>query len=609
MPKSAAANELVIPSSKWDGFRRGYYSNAEKAPESAIASPSHDVIIDMNGKVCQRFGYQVEPTIALGGVSAAATCFYHEKYDVTFFAFDVSLKYYDWTTQTVYDTGVTLTAGTTTRFDSYTGDVYCTNTTDGVTQVVFSRLQSAGTSGDNSITVEKSMCARLTAFGLTSGSLLLNGDSYAYNSSTVSTGVIGLNSVTLSKNYPVGATVIRTHAVTAEKASKIFFWKERMGLIGSTSGSNSNEPGATEFFSKFASPDHIEYIIDFTFGAGGSDKEMIGKSGRISNALPVKNFLYTFKQSQRYECAAANVPTTGATIGQTLPDLSDEVHGCLNEDSACVIGNNEFTYIASDNRIIRQKIATDSGAAVGAPDDNFDFFIRDDLSNMDSDQTGARTFYWSGKQRSIYQIKIGGQWFWYIYDHGLPVYIPTAMGVNILYGGWYAPCQVFFATDFFERKGILYATDGSSNTVYSIGTATDDNGTPIFAEAYTGNFLVGSAEIQTASLQGEISEAAIVGINSTVTNNNGGRQDGSVKQVKGSSFAYDPTHGIGFDRIGAGGVETFTVPTREWEMNLDVYPSEANRVQLKMANNNGGYFSIASFSLQGVRYPSRSSSQ
>ncbi len=131
-----------LPSKAWDGFK-GYNSDATNCPPDMLAPPSINCLIDTNGRACQRMGYAVETEIALGVDGSAATCFYLEQYDITLFALGTALKYFDWNTHAVYDTGVTLTTGTLTRMNAYAGMVFTTNTTDGLRMLVFGRLNDS----------------------------------------------------------------------------------------------------------------------------------------------------------------------------------------------------------------------------------------------------------------------------------------------------------------------------------------------------------------------------------------------------------------------------------------------------------------------------------
>lgn len=61
-------------------------------------------------------------------------------------------------------TGLTLTDGTICRDDWFEGDLYITNTTDGLRGLVFGELKGAATLGDAVISVDPDMDARLTVF-------------------------------------------------------------------------------------------------------------------------------------------------------------------------------------------------------------------------------------------------------------------------------------------------------------------------------------------------------------------------------------------------------------------------------------------------------------
>lgn len=637
-----------------------------------LTAGSLNCMIDTNGKVCQSLGYTEELDIDLGVPGSPATPYHLSKYDITVFAVGTKIKYFDWNTRIVYDTGITMTAGTLTRGDGFMGDFYGTNTTDGLRRIVFGRVNdAAATAGDKNIVIDADMAARIHVFGFTTGNLRIQGINESFtNTGTVtgaadngvglirltvpthglqsgdvvtvanvtgtteanatwtitridathfdlrastfsnayvsggtwalnpaSTGNMNLTS-TLSQSYSDNAVCMFYQDISSglEKASKVFFFKNRMGLIGSEIAMNSDQPNATEYFGKFATPLNLQDIINFTVGSGGATTELVGNSGRVTNVLPAKDYLYSFTEDQTFSCAAGNIETTGDAIGETTPELQDELHGCLNEDSACVIGNNEISYITNDNHIMRGKIATDSGAPLAVPDESFDIPIREDLKNMDPDQTGACAFCHRSKKRAIHQIKILGQWYWYIYDNSLLFLNGDGTYAR---GAWQPPQQVLFARGFFERKGILYATDGSDDTVYSINTAFDYNLTPIQSTIAFGNFGVGNSNMKKAIVQGEVTQAAIVKMKAYVTNRIAGRVSGSEKVVDGSTFTYSEEHAIGADRVGGGGVEQITQNLADWTEEFDIYPSEANRVQLIITNENGGYFSISSYQLVG----------
>ncbi len=580
---------ITIPRNGFQSWK-GYNSDPLNCPDDFLSSPSENCLIDENGNASQRLGFAIETKIDLSSAGSPSTSFYHEQYDVTIFATGTSVKYYNWADETVYDTGLTLTDGTTTRFDSYAGDVYLTNTTDGLYRLVFGKINdAAATSGDATVTIDTDMAARLSVFGLGSDTLRINGTEEAYTSLVVGTGVVTLTG-TLSQSYTDNTIAVVTHdvSITDSKASQVFFWKERMGLFGQEVAGNSDQPNSTIYFGKFAGPDTLEDVVNFTFGAGGATTEIIGHYGKVRNVIPSKDFLYAFNDRQGFSAAAADVITSGAGIGGTPFDLRDENNGCLNEDSSSAIGNNEIIYITNDKRIIRIRIATQDGAAVLFPDEEFDIPIREDLKNMDDEQDGALVFYHRAKRRTICQVKIGGQIKWLVYDHNI--------------GAWQPPQSVISAKSFFERKGILYVTDDTDDTVYSVNTAFSDIGSPISCVVATGNFSVGNSAIMKARMLGQITQGAEINLQSFVVNKNGGLQGGSKKIIDGASFGYSEAHGIGADAVGGGGVEGETIAVAGWEAEWGVFPSQANRVQLIATNEVGGNFSISGFIISAISY-------
>src|SRR3990167_5983963 len=130
----------------WGSFY-GYQSNSALAGSNYLSQPSKNCLITEYFKVQQRFGYLEEFSIGVDG--STATAFYHKTYDLAFFALGTKVYYRDFTNELTVDTGMTLTAGTTTRFTEVLGDVYATNPTDGTYRIVCMRLNdAAATSGD-----------------------------------------------------------------------------------------------------------------------------------------------------------------------------------------------------------------------------------------------------------------------------------------------------------------------------------------------------------------------------------------------------------------------------------------------------------------------------
>jgi len=274
-----------MPATKAIGTTRfiGYTANDRNAKPEYLSQPSVNCYVDSDGVAHARLGYEVI-SIDLNQASKSARTYYQEQYDLTWFAAGTKVYYYRWENTTLYDTGLTLTTGTITRFAEYAGDMYLTNVTDGLRRIVVGRLNdAAATLGDADVIIDTDFAARLSVFSITSSNLRINGTNEAFASLVISTGVVTLTG-TLSATYADNTIAIVTADISSgkEKASKIEFWKERMMLIGSTNAANADQPNATIFFGKFASPTTLEDVVNFTFGAGGSTRETVGKWGRIT---------------------------------------------------------------------------------------------------------------------------------------------------------------------------------------------------------------------------------------------------------------------------------------------------------------------------------------
>lgn len=566
----------------------GYVADPSAAPPDKLSAPSVNCLVNENGEVEQRFGYSEVTEIDLGESGKIARSYHLDKYDVTVFALGTKVKYYDWTTKAVYDTGLTLTDGTVTRMNEFEGDVYLTNTTDGERRLVFGRLRGAATAGAVTMNIDYDAAARLERFSKTSGDVIIQGTTEAFSNASTASGNTTVTALT--KDYDDDAVFVVVHDVSGvsgiEKASKVFFWKRRHGSFGSLIAGNSDQPNNTIYYGKFAGPTNLEDIIVFDYATGGSTRELVGNYGRVTNVVPVKDYLYQFTESEGYVTAAGDVTISGAGIGTTTPDLRDPDNGCLNEDCAASIGNDEISYLTPGKRAMRIRITAPNGAAVVFPDNNFDKPIRKLLERMDPDQPFPFVVQHKGGRRTIYQVRIVGQYYWMIYDHRI--------------NDWQPPQQVLCASSFFERKGVLYATASDDDTVYSIDTSFSDAGNPFTCEAWTGDLDIGDATVKEVNCTGLITQPAEIILQAHVTNISGGRRAGSPKSISGAMFAYTADNSVGAVPVGDGGVEAETQQTARWKATFDVFPSEGYSVQLSaQQSNESGYFRWSSYAIKG----------
>lgn len=585
-----SSSTFQLPSGGWKGIRK-YVSDATNAPENSISQPSKNCVININGDVETRGGYI--DTAWTTGAGAQVRPFYLSAYDITVLIGDSKVQYVDHNnSNTVVDTGSTVTADTITRGDEYLGDLYYTNTTNGVKRGVFGKLNDATADiGDATVFVDVDMAARLSVFGKTAGAIIINGDSYAYNAVNVSTGQITLNGVTLTAGYADNTVVFVEHDISSgiEKFSKLIFWKERLMGMGFPSASNADQPNHSVMVSKFvigqAGASGIEDIIDFTYGTGGATKIVVGKGGKMTSIVGIKDFIYFLKEDSVSNTASSAISVSGASIGLTIPEIKDENHGCLNEDSAISIGNNEIAYITNDKRILRVKLFSDGGAAVPFPDELFDVDIWKDLENMDDDQPLGMAVYHKAQRVSIFQVRLGGQWYWLMFDHKTDA--------------WQPPQLVIPANGFFERKGILYATDSTTDQIYEVFTTFDDNGIPIECTVATPIFDVDDSMMTTGEAKGIITHSTNIEI-TTHTWTNAGEKVSSPKMITGSNYTYGEDRSIG--SVAIGGINNATrLPYADWKRSFDIYPQEANKIQLQLFCE-GDHFSLSRFSLVGQNY-------
>ena len=593
----------------------GYVSNPANATPEYISYPSQNCLVTDDGQVEQRLGFQEEFSIGVDG--SAATSFYLKTYDVAFFALGTKVYYRDFQTGQTYDTGLTLTAGTTTRFTEWFGNVFCTNTTDGPRMIICGRVNdSAANSGDANITIDQDMAARINAFSAVAAvantTLRIEGTNEAVASLVTTTGVVTLDAP-LSQGYDDNTFAIVTYDISGvtgiQKPSKIVFWKNRLHGMGFPNVDNFDQPNNSVNAGQFVIGDTaaagIELIINFTWGTGGSTKIQVGGGGKVTNILGATDNFWFLTEDQTFSAANSSIATSGSEIGLTIPKEQDLLHGCFNEDCATMMGDNAFTYLSSDRKIMRQRIDTPTGAAVANAEEDFDVDIRDHMKNLDRDQTGAFVFYYRGGRQTIYQLKELGQWKWFIWDHN----IIRNVGGNPVRGAWQPPQLINAMKSLFERNGVLYGTDASDDTVYSIFTTFTDNLSPIYTIIATGEFNVGNAIMDEAYVQGEINQPSQIKLHSTVWNNAGQERSGSIKTVLGSGYTYSEDNSVGAVPVGDAGIQGETTQVAKWDKTWGIFPSEGTRVKIQLENEqDGGYFTLSSFQLTGRQYPSSFSS-
>lgn len=577
---------------------RGYTAERRNAKPEFLSQPSLNSEIDSDGTAATRMGYEAL-SIDLNTASKAATSYYMKRYDVTFFASGTKLKYYDWTRQEVVDTGLTLTDGTTTRFGSFNHDLYLINPTDGLIRIMVTRLNGAVSLGGD-VTIDTDGAARLSVFGDTTGNIRIRGTDEAFSSVTVATGVLDTTASQTYADNDVAIFVDNSYS-SLEKGSKLFFWKQRMGIVGVRSSSNADMPANTVFFSKFTtgtttSASSIEDITSFPLdGTRGSVCETVGEGGDITNILVTDDFLYLMKEKETHYAGIDDVIIIGSGIGSTTFNIRSPEHGCVNEDCAIDMGNGEFAMVTPNKRIMRGRIATDGGAATPFMDESFDEPIRDLLKLMDADQTGAISYYHGGRRQARFQVKIQSQWVTLVYDNNLRAWQPPHTGM--------------YMKSYFERNGILYATDGMDDTVYRMHSTFNDNGSPIECYIASAIFDIGDAFVDQWQAKGRITQPAIAYFKNPVNASSAGA---AIKTVTGSSYSYGTGLPLGGVMLGGQvlGGETDTGDTAEYDKTWDCFPSESNEAQfISYCLGDSHWFSVKEFLISYRLFPSPNRSQ
>lgn len=455
------------------------------------------------------------------------------RYNITFFALGTKVYYIEHDrNDAVVDTGITLTDGTVTRMDDYNGDLFLTNTTDGMRQIHVMRLNdSSPTSGDATVTVDQDGGGRLNAFSTTSGNLRIRGTNEAFTGVTTA-GVVTLTG-TLSQTYANDDIAIVVTDISSGRpfGSKLTFWKERMICIGVNVSTASDVASSTAFMSKFSTSTTAERVI--AFGTTDSaTQELIGKAGILTNIVATRDYTYFFKKDEVYYSSVADVD---ASSGATFPQLMSTNYGCVNEDCAIDLGSGMIAFLTNNKRIICIRIESRSGAPVVFPDESFDQPIRNTLALLDNDQSNAHMFYHRGARLLYVQVSVQGQTLTLVYDNTLKKWLPPDTN------------KVF--QSYFEKNGVLYATDKYDDTIYEMDTGTTDNGDVIDYVFAHGQFDPTKgrsiSEWEDIEITGRMTKTCTITAETSVDNG-----DSASHSITTSGVSFDPARGIGDVVIG-----------------------------------------------------------
>ena len=445
-------------------FDNGYSDSTNNIKPGTLAPPSKNCRITEAFEVVSRPGYE-DTLWDLNESGNPATSHYMQQFNVTFFCINGKVKYIEHDRgDAVVDTGLSLTATETTRFADYHGDLYLINPTDGLRQIhVFRINDAAPNSGDASFTIDTDGGARLNAFGDTSGNIRIRGTNEAY--SAVTTAGVVTHSTTLSQTYADNDIAITVEDISSgkPKGTKIVFWQNRMVIIGVAADSGTDNSPAIAYMSQFASSRDLQKIIVFGI-TGGATEEQISASGRLTNVVATRDYLYFFTENSVHFSSVADIDNSS---GACYPQLLSKNYGCVNEDCAVDIGLGMILFLTNNKRLMAIKIVQPSGAVQGQVvcDERFDQPIRNTLDLLDASQRIARMVYHVGKGLAYAQISVQGNIITVVYDNNIGKLLPH-------------DDQKLFNSHF-EKDGILYATDLYDDTIYEIDRGTTDNDLPI----------------------------------------------------------------------------------------------------------------------------------
>lgn len=565
----------------------GYHAQMRNRRPEELSQPSLNVRYTKDGAAETRPGYD-ETAWDLSEAGNAAKALYIKQFNVTFVTVNGKVKYIDHNnSDTVVDTGVTYTAGQTTRIAEYAGDVYVTNPTDGMVRIMVTRLDGAVSSGAGSIVTDIDGASRASVFGVTSGNLRINGTNEAYSSITVGTGTFTLSG-TASQNYTDNtiAIVVDDNYSSNPKGSKIVFWKESMNVIGVQVDSGQDQPKTTLFFSKFATSLTLEDIVDFSASPSGT--ELVGKSGILKNIFATRDYIYLFKENESYYIGVGDV---NLSSGARPPRLLSSKFGCLNEDSASDMGG-DLVWITNNNRIMRSRTEIVDGGAVLVADEGFDEPLRELLDLMDNTQDNPIVFYAQSKKLLFVQLSIDGQIMTFVYDNNV--------------GAWCPPDTNKHFNDYFEIDSAIYATDANDDTIYEVETGTSDNGSDIESCIATGVFQsddgLTTMDAGILDVIGELTTQTIISYEPQL---NGAT--GNVKEIDDSVATFEESSPFDAVEVGAlvVGGSGFVDDYARFRYETAITPSLTEEVQHKWCSSGDGHkFRIKSWIQRGERFNS-----
>lgn len=565
-------------------FIDGYTDDIRHASPNSICPPSKNCDITKTGEVVYGKGF-IDTLIDLNNAGKASRPFHVARYNVTFFSINGKVLFVNHNnSDAVVDTGITLTDtnGRHTRFAEYAGDIYLTNTTDGLRQIHMGRVNdAAATNGDAFITIDQDLYGRLAAFGDTTSDLrIANSTPFTEAvTSIASTGVVTLAN-TLNAAVPDDTIIYTVEDISSgrPKASGITFWKERMILWGVVYDTALDTPTNSVYMSSFATLTALENLIDFNV-ANTAAIEVVGKGGVVTNVLSTRDYLYVFTQNETYFASEADVD---ATTGGTPPQLLSNQYGCVNEDCSVDLGSGLVTFLTNNRRWMGIRIATQTGAPVVFPDESFDSPVRNTVALLDADQSNSFLFYAPNERRCFLHCDADSTRIVLKYNTEIQKHEPPRDGWSI--------------SGMFVRDGVTYSTDLNDDTIYEHGVGFQNNGFDY--EIVIASSLIEDSDgrttlgLKSVAVSGRIGELSTVTLESYVSEGTPQQKD-FTSDIPASSGAIGSV-ALGTTTLGSGSGSELS----PYDQLFGIYPKYGSSYQ--MVARSLGAFTLSSYTVYGA---------
>ena len=357
----------------------------------------------------------------------------------------------DPTLQTMYDSGLTLTAGIPQGFlEGPDGDIFTSNQTDAGVRIAVGILKTAAVTADVTINVGTVYINKFTA----SGTVLINGVIVTYSALDTNAGnLTGVTGIPVA-GFPIDSLVIQTSTPTNfNKKGYIMVALESHLLMF---GVKDNE--AIGYYSAIYGTDHPEYFYDFTDTAHGAGYFAFSNSVKAA----IEGLASAYAMLERGIIKLLGFDTTS---GALLTQVIDNEYGAYNQN--CVVNMDGMVAFWGQKRLIPITLTlTPLGSVAPMLNPKFDHNLRPWLlSHDDITQQANACLKWDSTQKLLkISACINGANQTYAYDAQTGGFLPIEnrqVATSIMFLG-----QSYFGhTD----NGNLYLDDTSST----------DDGVPI----------------------------------------------------------------------------------------------------------------------------------